>query len=268
MTAKLCDFREIVGRFRDAVLSSSALKPRDKVVALVMLGRVNREMWRGLGDLLTWASVETVAQDSALSTRDVERARAALLASGVIERDRPGGRGQAARMRFRLDWLEREEALDAGSGDSFADTGVADRGVGESPDLATDPSALGDKTRDYCPTPVSPKPCDITREPTRALARERVSAGQPDETERDLHGLIAQRIGGHRHGQWFRDCRVSVTGNQLLLIAAPSRFVADQIRQRFSDDLAKLPRIRNVEVRVETRLSGQASLWSHPETRA
>lgn len=86
-------FRETVGRFRCAVLACPALKPRDKLVALVMLERVNRQMFEALGLLLTWTGVEAVARLCALSTRDVERARSALLAAGVIVRDRAGGRG-------------------------------------------------------------------------------------------------------------------------------------------------------------------------------
>lgn len=268
MSVRHADFREIVGRFRVAVFADPRLKPRDKLVALVMLERVNREMWRGQGDLLTWASVGTVAEDAALSTRDVERARAALLACGVIERDRPGGRGQAARMRFCLDWLEREEGGpdDAEPEAALPDTGVGDRGVGENPDWATDPSALADKTGDFSPTPVSAKPCDKPREPGRAPTRERVRGGGG----RDLADLIAQRIGRDRHAQWFRDCRVSVTGDRVLRIDAPNQFLADQIRQRFSDDLATLPRIRDIEITIQPqpRLSGQACLWSQPGGRA
>jgi len=208
------------------VLGSPALKPRDKVVALVMLGRVNREMWRGLGELLTWASVETVAGDCCLSTRDVERARSALLSAGVIERDRPGGRGQATRMRFRLDWLERADHREEEPDGGLPDTGVGDRGVGQSPDLATGPSSLGDTTRDFCPTRESPKPCDITREPSREDAH--ASAAAPGGL--GLHAQSAQRIGKVQHANWFRDCQLTLTSDRALIVTAPTRFQADTIR--------------------------------------
>ncbi|MGF7176513.1 DnaA N-terminal domain-containing protein [Azospirillum doebereinerae] len=258
MTAKShSDFRETVGRFQDAVLASPALKPRDKVVALVMLGRVNREMFRGLGELLTWASVESVAGRCRLSTRDVERARSALLAVGVIERDRPGGRGQATRMRFRLDWLEREDA--------FADTGVADAGVGQNPDLATEPSSLADTTRAFCPTRESPKPCDITREPTREGARASGAAAGG----LDLHAQIAQRIGKVQHANWFRNCQLTLTSDRALIVTAPTRFQADTIRQNYADELRGLFPVRAVEVRVAKALPpGVRDLWSPAEGRA
>lgn len=272
MTAKPhSDFYETVRKIRMAVARNRALKPRDKLVVVVMLERVNREMFKGMRALLTWASVETVAEDSALSTRDVERARSALLAAGVIERDRPGGRGHATRMRFRLDWLDREEDPDDGPGGESADTGVGDRGVGQSADLATEPPAFGDKTRDFCPTRESPKPFDLTREPPREGARDTRHADFPDPcggSEPQLHDRIARRIGGDLHAQWFRDCRLSVTGDRVLVITAPSRFVADQIRQRFSDNLIGLGRIRDVEVLTEPRLPGQGVLWPGVEGRA
>jgi len=272
MTAKPhSDFYETVGRFRDAVLGCPALKARDKVVAMVMLGLVNREMWRGIGELLTWASVETAARRSAMSTRDVERARSALLTAGVIERDRPGGRGHATRMRFRLDWLDREEDPDDGPCGESADAGVGDRGVGQSADLATEPSAFGDKTRDFCPTRESPKPFDITREPTRegAGAGGGADFSAPEVgADRHLRDRIVRRVGGDLYAQWFRDCRLSVTGDRVLVITAPSRFVADQIRQRFSDNLIGLGQIRDVEVLTEPRLPGQGVLWPGVEGRA
>lgn len=250
-------FRETVGRFRCAVLACPALKPRDKLVALVMLERVNRQMFEALGLLLTWTGVEAVARLCALSTRDVERARSALLAAGVIVRDRAGGRGQPTRMRLCLDWLEREDgpAGDAPdpSDDPSPDSGVADARVGQSAERPPTAPASPAGTGLHRPTPVSAKPCDKTREPTRASPHASAGTSPPPsaaDIERDGHARIARRIGAVQHATWFRGCRLGLSGDRRLTITAPNRCVADRIRAAYELELLRLFHVEAVDITV------------------
>lgn len=268
-------FRETVGRFRCAVLACPALNPRDKLVALVMLERVNRQMFEALGLLLTWTGVEAVARLCALSTRDVERARSALLAAGVIVRDRAGGRGQPTRMRLCLDWLEREDgpAGDAPdpSDDPSPDSGVADARVGQSaerPPIAPGTPAGTGLDR---PTPVSAKPCDKTREPTRASPHASAGTSPPPSAaaiERDGHARIARRIGAVQHATWFRGCELGLSGDRRLTVTAPNRCVADRIQAAYELELLRLFRVEAVDIAVAVPAVAAVSAFPLIEGRA
>lgn len=249
------DFRRLVGRLRSAVMKDASLKPRDKVVASVMLDHIDRAAWLKTGELLTWnrVGVEAIATGSALTTRDVERARCALQQAGLIALHRPAApsKGRAAQFCFRLDWLLREAVV--------ADTGVADTGVGLAEAQPTESAGIADKTPAPKPTRESPTPC-ITRGiyPARVEAR-----ASPHLREDSAAAILAGQFEPTEIRRWFAGCRIELDGGGSAIIWAPERYIADWIRERFTDRLKAALCVFEVNVLVGVPPAIRAHLPSH-----
>ena len=94
-----------VVRWRRAVLAEPALTDAQKLVAFALAEHMNG------GGGSCWPSVETLADEVALTRRPVQRALATLDAAGWIEREIGRGRGHSS--QYRATFPDPEKASDA-----------------------------------------------------------------------------------------------------------------------------------------------------------
>ena len=242
-------FRRLIGRFGVAVRACPDLTARDKVVAAAMMDRLDREDFARTGELMTWdqVGVDALASDTAMCRRDVERARSALRAQGIIEPVGRPAKDRPARYRFCQDWLEQRTAptLDAAIAAVEAatcDSGVGDTGVTRAAERVTPEGSTCDSDSGQRVTPVSDYPCNnLGINLARASARESGA------------GLMA-RLAVHFQRtelSWFRGAALELDGNGAVFWV-PERFQRDWINTHFGERLRTALGVWDLEVRVGT----------------
>ncbi|WP_448208128.1 hypothetical protein [Azospirillum sp. sgz302134] len=240
-------FRRLIGRFGVAVRACPDLTARDKVVAAAMMDRLDRGAFAQTGQLMTWdqVGVDALANDTAMCRRDVERARSALRAQGIIEPVGRPAKDRPARYRFCQDWLERRTAptLDAAIAEVEAathDSGVGDTGVIRAAERVTPEGSTCDSESGQRVTPVSDKPCNnLGINLARANARESGA------------GLMA-RLAVHFQRtelSWFRGAALELDGSGAVFWV-PEPYQRDWINTHFAERLRTALGVWELEVRV------------------
>lgn len=246
------NLRAVTGRFCKAVRACPTLRPRDKLVIATMLDYLDRDAFARCGDLLTWdgVGVEALARATALSTRDVERARAEALRTGIVELVQRPAKGRAARYRFRPEWPM--EQLSAVTESATPDTGVADSGGGcadqRPPEMAATPAKIAAQR----PTPESPLPSNdlgIHLGRAGAHASPRATASVPIGSVAGLRALLAREFTAAEIARWFSGCSLELDGDGVKL-RVPQRFQRDWIAQTFEFRLRTVLGVDSLAIEV------------------
>lgn len=245
------DFYARMDRLR-RTLNAAKMRPATKLVGLTMLDHVNRKVatTASNGLMLCWPSVVSLMAATGLSERSVTRARAELIAAGVVQKVGPAHEG---RYVFRPAWADEQangrEADKTAAQIAAAEQALAPPPVAGAPDSgairgATDGARLGRDSgatnRGQGAPRVAPKPLN---KPEYARTRAYAHAGG-DPLDRLRRALTPAEWAA-----WFGEAEIAVV-DDTALIEVPTRFKADWISQRLDGRLRQALGVEFLDVSV------------------
>jgi hypothetical protein len=211
-----------------------------------LLAMANYADENGLG----WASQETLARDTEQSVDSVQRHQKYFAAAGLIDRGRRpkvNGRwpGYWYRIRMRDPAISTEPQIAAWSKDQLR------------PDRAATGPITGPQAWRHEPSIEPPI------EPSSAAKCE-LDALAPDLTT--AVDQLRRLVGDDVFDSWFRCGRFRRAGEIRIEYAAPTRFIADTVRQRFSDQLRFIwPDFEIVVIHAATGTAKPAAIGANSE---
>lgn len=228
------------------MINAAKMRPATKLVGLTMLDHVNREVatTASNGLMLCWPSVPALMAATGLSERSVTRARAEMIAAGVVQKVGPAHEGRYA---FRSAWAD-EQAKGLAAAKTAAQIAAAEQALAP-PDSgairgATDGARIGRDSgatnRGQGAPPMAPKPLN---KPEYARGRAYAHAGG-DPLDRLRRALTPAEWAA-----WFGQAEIAVV-DDTALIEVPTKFMADWISQRLDGRLRQALGVEFLDVSV------------------